>query len=665
MILSSILDIFNKLLIVQIIFLFFMSSFRLVFFFYYNDIPDISIYYLDLFHAFVLGMRIDLVVLAYIQAPLTIVLIILYYVRNNHDFQISKKIISYYLLVFYTLVTVLLISDFGFYSYFKDHINILYFGLFEDDTYALALTVWENYNVLLIVAMFVFFIFLLHLIISKILNKNNRQIALSTIKINPLFIFFIFIILNFLAIRGTTNMYPLVKMIPNVSENLFINNLSQNGVIAFMRAYKIKRKFSNDKYNLIASTGFENNIKKAFEIYTNKNDIYQDKLLSYITHKIPKKENLKDYNVVVIMVESFGLPIREYQSKEFNIMGALEKHFNEDTLFKNCISSGNGTIASLESLLLNIPYRPGSFAFSQSKHKQTSYKHAPAFVFKDNGYDTTFIYGGDLSWREMGKFIKYQGFDKTIGKISIYKSIENKNDYFHPWGIYDEYLYNSIFQRLQNSQKKQFIFALSTNNHPPYNIPKQYKLNNLQISPDLNKHITSKDKELMRKRFQSYSYALDSLGKFIHRIKNSKYAQNTIIAITADNNTIEANMKYEKNTLFKSRNIPFYLYLPQKLKNTLTIDTQVFASHKDIFPTLYNIALNDTKYISIGQNMLDADALHIGFNASQIVSSKSKVIKVDKLDHNNTLFEANYYRASLAITQYLLNQYSVKKSENE
>ena len=659
MILSQVLNIFKKVLIVQAIFLLLMSIFRAVFFIHYNTIDNISLYYFDLLNSFVLGARIDLTVLGYIQAPITIILIILYYLKSAWLIKFISKQIKYYLFIFYVLVSLLLVSDFGFYSYFKDHINILYFGLFEDDTYALMITMIENYNVTLILSLFVTYLVIVYLVVSKILNTKNGTIgSILTVK-NSVLIFVTIFLLNFLAIRGTFGMYPLGKMIPNVSQNDFINNLSQNGVRAFMKAYKIRKKFTNDKYDLIALTGFKNNIKEAFKIYKGTSNIDEENLLNNITYKTSIKKDLKDYNVVVIMVESFGMPILNYNSKEFNIMGDLKKHFDEDTIFKNFISSGDGTISSLESIILNIPYRPGSFAFSQSKYKQTSYKYAPAFIFGKDGYDTTFMYGGDLSWRDIGKFIKYQGFNQTIGKITMFNNLankdEDKNDYFHPWGIHDEYLYNSVFKKLEDSKKKQFIFALSTNNHPPYTIPKQYKLNDLTISPDLKKHITT-DLDLISKRFQSYAYALDSVGKFITKIKNSDLGKNTIVIITADNNTIEGNMKYDKDKLFNSRNIPFYLYLPKELKKTLKIDDTVFGSHKDIFPTLYNIVLSDTKYISIGTNMLDKNATHIGVNGSKIIASKKRVIKVNNLNKPHTQFEVNYYRSSLAIAQYLLNQ---------
>ncbi|XPS40507.1 hypothetical protein ACN2C3_02210 [Aliarcobacter butzleri] len=59
-------------------------------------------------------------------------------------------------------------------------------------------------------------------------------------------------------------MYPLGKMIPNVSTNDYINKMSQNGVRAFITAYGHKKEFSSRKYDLIKETGFEKKYRRSF-----------------------------------------------------------------------------------------------------------------------------------------------------------------------------------------------------------------------------------------------------------------------------------------------------------------------------------------------------------------------------------------------------------------
>lgn len=647
----------KKLFLVYFIFLIFMSIFRAIFFIYFSELNSFSDYYSDIFSAFFLGFRIDLTVIGYIQVIPTIILIFLYYFKSEKAFNIFNKFLVYYLFIVFVIVSLLFVADFGFYSYFKERLNILFFGLFEDDTVALIKTFLQNYNVALILGVFFLYLALLFYIIKTILNLEFHSLKIATFIKFPTLFFILLIIFNFLIIRGTFGMYPLGKMIPNVSTSEYINKVSQNSVRAFISANSARNKFKKNQIDYIKETGFENSIAKAFEMHKGTTSIDRENLLNNITYETKKVDD-EDYNVVVIVVESFGMPILKYQSDEFNIMGNLKKHFEEDILFTNIISEADGTIASLEALLLNIPYRPNSFPFSQSKFAQTSFTFSPAFLYTNAGYNTSFIYGGDLTWRDLGNFVKYQSYSSAEGKQDIFASIvpsKNEDDYFHPWGIYDEYLYEHILNKLETSNKKEMILALSTNNHPPYNIPKDYETKIKGYSEDLKNHIIG-DFDLAKQRFKSYAYALDSVGTFLDKFKQSRFKENTIVVITADNNTIEGIMKYDDNPIFTSKNIPIYFYLPQKLKEKLEIDTNFAGSQKDIFPTLYNLTLKDTNYLSIGNNLFDKIYPHFGFNGSMIVNHGNEVRKLNSLKEKSEDELVNYYKASLAVTEYLINK---------
>ena len=659
--LSKTFDILKKLFYIHLVFLVFMTLFRVAFFTYYLELDSFDNYYFDILNAFFLGFRIDLTVVGYIQVLPTLALIALFYIKKDSFYKLFTIFLKYYLFITYFMVAILFFADFGFYSYFKEHINLLFFGLFEDDTSALMVTFWQNYNVIIILGSFLAYLIFVFFIIKKILHSNQKDTkSFFRLKFTPL-IFLILIAFNFLIIRGTVGMYPLGKMIPNVSENAYINKIPQNGVRAFITAYGIRKAFVSKKLDYIKLLGFENRIEDAFKIHKHSENIDTENLLNNITYT-SKKIDDNDYNVVVIMVESFGLPILKYQSNEFDIMGSLKKHFEEDVLFTNFISDGDGTINSLESMLLNIPYRPNSFILSQSSYAQTAFDYTAAFLYNDSKYNTSFIYGGDLTWRDLGTFVKYQGYKSTEGKQDIFKSLnvkENEGDFFHPWGIYDKYLYTHILKKLEDSNEKEFIVALSTNNHPPYNIPSDYTSKSLVFSDDLKNHIIG-DLSLAQQRFRSYAYALDQVGIFLDKFKESKFKDNTIVVVTADNNTVEGIMKYDDNPIFTSKNIPLYLYLPAKLKEKLDIDTKVAGSHKDIFPTLYNLTLDNKKYFAVGTNLLDKNQIHYGFNGSMIINKDKEVRKLNSLNEASQDDIINYYKATLAVTEFLMKNYEIK-----
>jgi phosphoglycerol transferase MdoB-like AlkP superfamily enzyme len=257
-------------------------------------------------------------------------------------------------------------------------------------------------------------------------------------------------------------------------------------------------------------------------------------------------------------MESFGSDLLQYNSASFNLMGELKKHFDEDLVFYNFLPGSGGTAESVEVILANMPKRPYSPVLSQSKNAYKKYNFGAAVPYQNNKYETAFIYGGGIGWRKMGAFSLNLGFDKAIGAGSMDDKYPRNQ-----WGVYDEHLLDYAFNYLRSSKNKKFIAVLTTTNHPPYSLPKDYKHMPLKIPQELDKKISNKD--LARKRFEVYQYANDSVGKFISRIKNSEFAQNTIIAITGDHN-FWGLYEYEESQLFNSYKVPFYLYIPKKLK---------------------------------------------------------------------------------------------------
>ena len=608
----------------------------------------------EVINAFLLGLRLDLSVLGYVFTPILFYLIFLSFTKSLIFIKVSFSIVKFYLILILIIVSVVLFSDIAFFSYFYEHINIMIFGIINDDTKALIEIAKQNYDVTLISILLVFFFCLLIFIVNKILSF--KEINVRKVSFTYKFIFFIgLIMMTFLVIRGSIGTFPLYKYIPDILENKFINSLPQNGIFALKSAIKDYKSSKEGTYNLIKENGYEGKIDQAIELFLNKKNIDRSDLIKNL-YKITPKNEIVEKNpphVVVIMVESFGLPILKYQSIDFNIMGALEKHFSDDLYFKNFISTGNGTISSLEALLLNIPSRPKSTPLSQSKYRYSEFQSAAAKVYQDKGYETSFVYGGNLSWRNVGSFYSYQGFDNIYGQSSISKELNLEgDDVNHEWGIFDEYSYSFVLEKLQDAKKPQFIFLLTTNNHPPFNTPKKYQSKSLKLSKEIKKSFHEGDKILL-KRLKDYAYALDQAGEFMNKIKKTDLQEKTIVGITADNNTIEGMMNYD-DYYNESKKIPFYLYMPNYLKKEYN-DT-ISGSHKDIFPTIYNISLSEAPYISLGTDLYDSSILHCGFNKAGVIMTKEGGFNLKNVKTLSQKECSEYYKATLSISEYLIKK---------
>ena len=596
----------KRIIILNIVFALIMTIYRAIFTFYYSSWSALSQYLGDLIQAFILGFRYDCAVIAYINSLATLFFAIFWLIGNQKLFVKFVKSLKYYFAVFFGCIVLLLCIDFGFYSYFQNHMNILMFGVFEDDTKALFSTIAENYPVVLVGIGFISIFVFIYFLTKKILEKNLFGFYFNKTKIYlKIIVVLCFFAINFMLARGSFGLFPLGVDNAEISTNTFINKVAINGIYTLQAAIEARSKEHDRDY--IKIMGYSrDNIEQAFADYL---DIDVSKInkenpetsLSKTTKYNKDIEEIKP-NVVFIMMESFGTDLMHYNCKEFNVLGELKKHLDEDIVFYKFLPSNMGTIGSLESAITNILRLPLSQFLCQSKYAYNKYFYTGPMPYKNSGYETAFMYGGNTGWRNCTSYMPNVGFDRVIGEGSMPAEYERNQ-----WGVFDEYLFDFIFKYLDENENKKFVYVMTTSNHPPYSLPSKYeKPYPLEITEQLKKDITG-DMRIANMRFAVYQYSCQKVGEFLTKLKNSKYADNTIVAITGDHN-FWSTFSYSAERVLDEMSVPFYLYIPEKLKPNKKVDTTVVGSHTDILPTLYNLSLSNTNYWASGIDLLSDDA---------------------------------------------------------
>ena len=635
----------------QLLFLLLLSLFRASFLFAFSP-AQAAFSGPELADAFFLGFRVDLVLVAYLTALPLLLILFNQLAGSRLPRPWLPRILKYYFIIVYLLVSIIIGIDFGYFSFFGEHITLLIFGFFDDDTAALIKIGWKNYNVPLILALCALYAASVVWTVRRVLANVRPLKAVWRPRWTPP-LYLLLIALLFVGARGSVGLFPLIKDIPDVSADAFVNALPKNGVFALEKAAEQYRRDKSGRYDLIGQTGYRGNLPQAFRDYLGTDEVNTTDPVGSLARTSPVNPAVeaRPPNVVVVMVESFGAPILEYQSDSFDIMRRLKRHFGEDIVFTNFLSGSNGTIVSLEPLLLNVVARPKSVSYGQSRYLGVDFPQAAAEVYRRAGYETSFVYGGDLSWRNVGSFFKRQGFEHVEGKSDIKAALQDVEE--HDWGVYDKHAYDFILRKLRTAKKPQFVFLLTTNNHPPYILSKHYDPKPLVFSEALKKHLTG-DLDLDRRRFQDYQYALDMAGRFMDGVKGSALAQDTVVAITADNNTVEGIMHYD-DTLQESKQIPFYLYLPPYLRRE-PFDRNVSASHNDIFPTLYDRTLSGISYVAVGHDLYARDVLHCGYNDDGIIVSSGGAFRVGKAANPAQKACEKQYKAALAVTEVIVKE---------
>ncbi|MEJ6980184.1 sulfatase-like hydrolase/transferase [Pedobacter sp. P351] len=674
---------FYRLIKIYTFFLAVFTLFRFWFFVRLGDFNELVKTPFDILIAFMRGMQIDTLVICYILLVPLLVYFAGIFIKNKEFSRKSELFIAWYSGVSLAITLIILFVDQYYYNYFQTHISVIIFGLADDDSQTVMSSVWTDYPLIRIFLVWLGVLFGFKYFLQRLYSSRE-----FTFKFHPgLKVVSLVLILGLYSfgMRESFDSTPELSHNDEVSQNKFVDFLAINGIYALKNSYVERKKSLNiieNEVSSLQSLGY-NNPAKAAQDYFSEDSLSAisdseafDKLFSRTPKNLILEKNRP--NVVFVFMESMSNYNMNFDSEQMNLLGSLRKHFQSDLLFRNFVSSGNITIQSLEYLMVSSPV-----SLSQTKYRGTQLPSSVAIPFKNSGYQTNFITGGKVNWRSMDEFAANQRFDVVRGMSHI--QAQNKSCKANKWGVYDEYLFDYVFDELsQKDNKPKFFFVQTTTNHTPFELPSDYKPSKIAINDTLKERLLVTE-ELAVKNLNAYQYANNSLGDFLDKIKNSELGKNTIVVMTGDHNNLML-FDFDEAHQLQQRGVPLYMYIPEKYKPQAAVNTLRFASHKDIFPTIFNLSLSQARYFSIGNNLLDTttkneNTRYFGMNIGSFTSFsenaavnyssstasytwKNKNVKVlSKIIKSNDADELlKRSRANYALSMfYILDQINKKK----
>jgi phosphoglycerol transferase MdoB-like AlkP superfamily enzyme len=645
----------------SLFYFFLMFLTRVAFWVLYGTANDIRENLRDTAHALFLGWRYDVSVLSYVLVLPLLVLFLSFFVKNQIFHRSIRHFLRFHLYLFTLAILVVNLLDFCFYEFFQEHINIIFFGLMEDDTSAVLKSIMKEYNVfawfLLVAAIFY--------LIWKVIRWLTRKIYIRPMYSSSAFVLLILIALLGLwrpVSRASFTRLAVSIIDAEISNNRFVNHVSVSGVIALNDALRMRMQFKNDGRNLLQQNGF-GSLKSALKAYWGSESFLYDPDRPFLSfqRKTPVNPKLeaKPPHVLMFLMESLGSGWFDYNAENFPITTPLEKHFKEDYFFKNFLPSDNGTTGSLISLLTATDLRAGAMFLSQSKYKSTPLDTSIQLPYDRAGYETVFIYAGKLGWRNCGSYVKALGFQKVYGAQEILKKLgKDPDENMNEWGTTDEIMYQFIQKLLTEATKPLFIFSLSISNHPPFDVPKTFTQAPLEI-PSMLKGALNRNLDHANQRFRSYQYANYALAHFLDWIKET-HKDNTVVGVTGDHSFWLTDEEEDGEKFFSRYAVPFYLYLPEYLRDP-AINPNNYGSHKDIAPTLYELTLSNATYVSFGHSF--AKQSQIAVNSKGIFAKDGVLLKNYGAKDLTHPFTQNY-KASIAIQDNFL-EWCYQKDRNE
>jgi phosphoglycerol transferase MdoB-like AlkP superfamily enzyme len=586
----------------------------------------------ELINAFWLGFRFDLKLLATILA-------IVYLINLLSLNKISYKVFNAILVLFLSIIIFLSFVNFGYYKFFGNEFNSLFFGIKYDGTSEVIASIVSDKLLIMLSVISVVTVAIFVYIWQKFQPKNLKDNYATHIVI---------LVIMVVLARGSLGTFPLNKKTINSVDNTFLSNVLLNPSWQLYYAYK------DLKLNHLTSCKkvLHKNRLKSYEELLAKAGFSKQNPLILTT---PKNEFLEQNkpNVIFVLMESWSSYIALFDSKDNDVLGSFKKHSKEDYFFIKFLSNAYGTNPTIEELLLNSPIKD----LSQSQAKDIPFSLFTLNPYIKNGYSSVFLSGGSSSWRNHNRFWKTQGFDSYIGRASIEKYYQTKCD--NTWGVYDGLLFKYLEDNVFKANKKPFFaFVLTTNNHPPVELPKDFKMPQI----NLEYYGLSNKNQDKKTRLGAYKYQTNALGDFITWLKHSQYKDNTIVVATGDH-IIKGFKDYKTpDELFYKYGVPLYLYVPDRYDKLKSIDKNIVGSHNDIFPTLYNLTLSDSKYYNFGTSLMDKKEKSFGWNEqNKYIFDNGVSNKQNLYDWDNNLTVAN---KPTTLSEWQFEQISTQKYKN-
>ncbi len=284
---------------------------------------------------------------------------------------------------------------------------------------------------------------------------------------------------------------PSVSFYSNV---LFFNHCALNPLYSFIYSLSV-----NDKIEGAFHAFDDDTCRREFATLYPKDSFPTDRLL-----------NTDRPNVLFIIWESFSARFVGALGGQEGVTPNIDRLSREGLFFTHVDCNSFRTDRGLVALLSGYLAQPTTSVIRMTK----KVPNLPAFPrkFKDEGYDTMAVHGGDLTIFHKGEYYLTMGHDRVVGDKDLPKGLPSGK-----WGIHDgevlDWIYDDIMDKTAKGRHWYTTFQ-TLSSHEPWIVP----YDRLKEDPIAN----------------TFAYVDDAIGRFVDRLKATPAWDNLLIVITGD-----------------------------------------------------------------------------------------------------------------------------------
>ncbi len=353
---------------------------------------------------------------------------------------------------------------------------------------------------------------------------------------------------TFLSVRGGWQLAPISQSMAYFSSKPILNHAAVN------TSWNLAQDVVN---NLAGNSGDfhylpEAQVDSILQHYQSGDSLARTEILS-----------TKRPNVVFIILESFTADVVESLGGEPGISAELGQLMKQGVSFTNLYASGDRTDKGLIAVMSAFPAQATKSIISETDKQE----HLPsvAQVFKEQGYQTSFMYGGESEFFGFKPYVLSHGFDHSTDKHAFAPEDQNSK-----WGAHDGVVFKRFKKQLGQLKQPFFATMLTLSNHEPFEIPESPRFPGTDLP----------------NRFRSTAFYTDkSLGAFIRAARKEPWFKETLFVIVADHGHRLPKEKYAISEA-KRFHIPLVLFGDVIKPEFRGIQMSVFGSQTDIAKTV-------------------------------------------------------------------------------
>jgi phosphoglycerol transferase MdoB-like AlkP superfamily enzyme len=555
--------------------------------------------------SFLVGLRFDLAVSAYLIILLTLPLLML----PARGKLWSRRLF----LVVFSLLLLLGVAEAEFYREFSVRFNNLVFEYLKHPDIVSGM-IWDGYPVVRYLAAWATLTGLLLVAESWWWRRCMQTSGTAPTSwphrrlVRGMSSALVLILLIF-ASRGGLSSEPLRWGDAFFSETTFANHLALNGMFTLGRS----------AWDTIYSKhSFWVSRQPEAEALTLTNSMLQlstDTSLATADYPLlrrpasPPTGQWRPQNVVVILMESFAGRYCGALCDKHQLTPEFDRLAKDGILFTRAFANGTHTHQGVYATLTSFPNLPGYEFLMKMMEASQEFSGLPTLLER-HGFQSVFLYNGLFSWDNKEGFFRNHGIDRFIGT----------EDYHNPvfrdpvWGVSDLDVYQRANEEFKTmAGDKPFLGVILTlSNHSPFNLPDPLPFPRIVTGDHLEG------------RFNGMRYADWALGEFFRQASQEEYFKDTLFVITGDHGfAVPPNITPMSLARF---NVPLLFYAPGQLAPQRR-DT--VASQVDIGPSVMGLLGVDDPTQAWGRNLFSPALQDAGFAVIKPSGSEEVVALIE------------------------------------